>query len=654
MPVDLTRAAAGRPHRPAAPPARSARWSSDRGASCSSSPPRRMRLSRASSPTPPWPTRSRLDLGPGRPRAAARRRTSTCRTCSREPLAVELDSTFQRVVPVRAGRPAAGPRPGYVLERHRRRAGHRAAARPARADPADRLGAHASRSRWPTPTARSRRRSRWTHRASAGCGRCRQEVTVRVDVEAVRRADLDGRAGPPAERPRPAASAGARDRGRPGARRRRPARRPRRATASSGRGLAGPIRAQPGESGSGCSAPAGVAATRGARQHRPGAAGAAMAEWILGIETSCDETSAAVLRTRTARGAELARARHPVAGRAPRSSAASCPSWPAARTCRRSARSWTARWPTPASGSAQLDGIAVTAGPGLVGALLVGVMYAKTLAFSLDRPLIGVNHLEGHLFAPTLEDPELAPPFVGLLVSGGHTMLLDVPAWGEYRLLGPDARRRRRRGLRQGGQAARPRLSGRPGDRAAGPRGQPGALSASLARCCRSSSATGPAGTRSRSAASRPRCCGRCVRRRRTTLQVADLARGFQDAAIDVLAAKTAHAVEALGLRDGDDRRRRRLQSRPGGAQLRERLAGRARVSVASPRLNTDNAAMIAAAGAWRLARGERSGWDLEPRDDLPLPGLTIPFPFPDPRHDHLSLRSLPPSSRSRSPATGS
>jgi N6-L-threonylcarbamoyladenine synthase len=57
-------------------------------------------------------------------------------------------------------------------------------------------------------------------------------------------------------------------------------------------------------------------------------------------------------------------------------------------------------------------------------------------------------------------------------------------------------------------------------------------------------------------------------------------------------------------------------------AQLRERLQGRARVSVASPRLNTDNAAMIAAAGAWHLARGESSGWDLEPRDDLPIPGL--------------------------------
>jgi N6-L-threonylcarbamoyladenine synthase len=103
----------------------------------------------------------------------------------------------------------------------------------------------------------------------------------------------------------------------------------------------------------------------------------------------------------------------------------------------------------------------------------------------------------------------------------------------------------------------------------------------------------------------------------------ADLARGFQDAAVEVLAVKTAHAVEASGYD---------LAMVGGGvacnqalvAALRDRLAGRARVSVASPRLNTDNAAMIAAAGAWRLAHGERSTWDLEPRDDLPLPGLLL------------------------------
>src|SRR5207248_11331602 len=80
--------------------------------------------------------------------------------------------------------------------------------------------------------------------------------------------------------------------------------------------------------------------------------------------------------------------------------------------------------------------VAVTQGPGLVGSLLVGVVYAKALAYAGDRGLIGVHHMEGHLFAPLVEDPDLAPPLVALLVSGGHTLLLDVPAWGRYRLLG--------------------------------------------------------------------------------------------------------------------------------------------------------------------------------------------------------------------------
>jgi N6-L-threonylcarbamoyladenine synthase len=106
----------------------------------------------------------------------------------------------------------------------------------------------------------------------------------------------------------------------------------------------------------------------------------------------------------------------------------------------------------------------------------------------------------------------------------------------------------------------------------------------------------------------------------------ADIAYAFQDAVNEVLVAKTAHAVEALGypaaMIGGGVACNRALVAR-----MRDHLAGRARVSVASPRLNTDNAAMIAAAGAWRLARGERSGWDLEPRDDLPLPGLVAPLP---------------------------
>jgi N6-L-threonylcarbamoyladenine synthase len=254
-------------------------------------------------------------------------------------------------------------------------------------------------------------------------------------------------------------------------------------------------------------------------------------------------------------------------------------------------------------------------------------MYGKTLAFSLDRPLIGVNHLEGHLFSPTLEDPELEPPFIGLLVSGGHTMLLDVPAWGEYHLLGQtldDAageafdKVANLLGLGYPGGAAIERLAreGRPGrcrfptpmlqelDRA-GPNQYAfsfSGLKTAVLRAVRAGDTPEGSGTLPPGAA-------------------ADLARGFQDAAIEVLVAKTAHAVEAAGydlaMIGGGVACNRALV-----AALRDRLAGRARVSVASPRLNTDNAAMIAAAGAWRLARGERSGWDLEPRDDLPLPGL--------------------------------
>jgi N6-L-threonylcarbamoyladenine synthase len=239
------------------------------------------------------------------------------------------------------------------------------------------------------------------------------------------------------------------------------------------------------------------------------------------------------------------------------------------------------------------------------------------------------------LFAPTLEDRDLAPPFVGLLVSGGHTLLLDVLAWGEYRLLGQtldDAageafdKVAKLLGLGYPGGAPIERLAreGRPGrfrfprpmlqelDRD-GPHRYAFSFSGLKTAVLRTVRA-GPEG------AILPL----------SQEDKADIAYGFQDAVNDVLAAKAAHAVAALGysaaMIGGGVACNRALVAR-----LRDHLAGRARVSVASPRLNTDNAAMIAAAGAWRLARGERSGWDLEPRDDLPLPGLVTPIPVSGP-----------------------
>ncbi|MBD3219327.1 MAG: tRNA (adenosine(37)-N6)-threonylcarbamoyltransferase complex transferase subunit TsaD, partial [candidate division Zixibacteria bacterium] len=85
---------------------------------------------------------------------------------------------------------------------------------------------------------------------------------------------------------------------------------------------------------------------------------------------------------------------------------------------------------------ADMDGIAVTMGPGLVGSLLVGVNFAKALSYSSGLPLVGINHLEGHIFSNYLATPELEPPFVALIVSGGHTMLVHVRDYLDYKILG--------------------------------------------------------------------------------------------------------------------------------------------------------------------------------------------------------------------------
>ncbi len=84
----------------------------------------------------------------------------------------------------------------------------------------------------------------------------------------------------------------------------------------------------------------------------------------------------------------------------------------------------------------KIEGIAVTCGPGLVGSLLIGLALAKGLAYSLKVPLIGINHLEGHIFANFLEYPNLSPPLICLIVSGGHSTLVYVKDKGDYRILG--------------------------------------------------------------------------------------------------------------------------------------------------------------------------------------------------------------------------
>ena len=277
-----------------------------------------------------------------------------------------------------------------------------------------------------------------------------------------------------------------------------------------------------------------------------------------------------------------------------------------------------------------VDAVAVTYGPGLAGSLLVGINFAKTLAWAHGKPLVPVNHLEGHVYAGWLLDPgeaeREAPPFplLALVVSGGHTFLAEMRDHLSYRLLGQTLDDAAGEAFDKVG-----RLLGL---------GYPG----------------GPAVSRAAEAATAhdrvfPRAwlgdswdlsfSGLKTAARRIIAQaradaglpsderegplpdavVAELAWGFQDAVVDVLATKAIRAAEAIGARGillgGGVAANRALRDRIAGEAGARGLA----LVIPRPALCTDNGAMIGAAGARRLAAGVRAGLDLDARPSLPL-----------------------------------
>lgn len=340
---------------------------------------------------------------------------------------------------------------------------------------------------------------------------------------------------------------------------------------------------------------------------------------ILGIETSCDETSAAVLEgERTLRGHVIAsQDAHAAFGGV-------VPEIASRQQLRDLAPVARAALEQAGLGPRDLDAIAVTAGPGLIGSLLVGVNWAKAVAYALERPIVGVHHLEAHLFAPSLEDAAARPPFVGLVVSGGHSLLLHAEAWGDYTLLGQtrdDA----------AGEAFDKvaRLLGLPYP--GGPPIEHAAAAGDPTRhpfpvpMVRGDQRLGDADYFDLSFSGLKTAVLLRVRELqaegRLAEEVPHLCASFQGALVESLVIKTARAAELTGCRrvllGGGVARNRALS-----AALRDALGGGAELFVPSPRLATDNAAMVARAGAFRLAAGDVAGLDLRAAPDLAFPGL--------------------------------
>ncbi len=340
---------------------------------------------------------------------------------------------------------------------------------------------------------------------------------------------------------------------------------------------------------------------------------------ILGIETSCDETSAAVVE---GTGDEVEQKSLVILSQDVHKVFGGVVPEIASRAHLTSIVPVVNRALSEADlALSDIDAIAVTYAPGLVGALLVGVSYGKSLAFASGRALVAVHHMEGHLFATQLQHPEAVPPFTALLISGGHTLLVDVEAWGRYRLLGQ----------------TRDDAAGEAFDKVAKLLGLPYPGGPHIERLAKE-------GDPSRHRFSRPMvrrdqrvgdpdyydvsfsglktAVLNAVKRADVETERAHIARGFQDALIETLVEKTSRAARA---------HRRTRVVLGGGVACNQTLAGAMRTRMAkigadvfapAPRLATDNAAMIARAGLFRYEHGERAPLDLNAYASLPLPGL--------------------------------
>jgi N6-L-threonylcarbamoyladenine synthase len=332
---------------------------------------------------------------------------------------------------------------------------------------------------------------------------------------------------------------------------------------------------------------------------------------VLGIESSCDETAAAVLedgrRVVSSVVASQIEVHAPYGGIVPELA---------------SRRHLEAITPVIDRALREagvrlhdLYGLAVTAGPGLVGSLLVGVSAAKAIAYTRRLPLAAVNHLEGHIAAAALESPDAVPPFAALVVSGGHTHLYHVPAPCTYRLLGRTRDDAAGEAFDKVAKLLGLGFPGGPAIERAARQGDPAAVSFPRASFDDGSLDFSFSGLKTAVVHHRKRLPAGPI----PAAQLADICASFQQAAVDMLTERLMRAA-----READVERVVVAGGVACNGALRAALQAEAeaeglRLIIPTPALCTDNAAMIAAAGSIRLARGERAGLDLNASPNLPL-----------------------------------
>src|SRR6478672_5779039 len=342
---------------------------------------------------------------------------------------------------------------------------------------------------------------------------------------------------------------------------------------------------------------------------------------VLGIETSCDETAAAVVRDGREIVSSVISSQVPIHKRY----GGVVPELASREHLDKIVPVVVEAFERSGVTQKDIDGIAVTVGPGLVGSLLVGVSYAKAMAYALDIPFVGVNHIEGHIYSVAFENPPIEYPAEALIVSGGHTNIFFIPKPGKYKVVartrddaageafdkvakllglgypgGPIIERLAREGNPQAVKFALPRMGdNRPDFSFSG-------LKTAVTKYVRES------GLQAVSNGGEP------------SQGIKDLAASFQSTVVRSLVTtmeRVAREYHPKTLIVGGG------VACNGALREAARQSGEAMgipVYFPSPHLSTDNAAMIAAAGTVKLKAGERAGWDLNADVMLRLQNIEV------------------------------